>query len=153
MSSRSILGGCQCGSLRFELKAPPLFTHACHCRICQRRSGSAFGLTTIVLRKDFNVIDGKLLAKQISPRTTVFKCSECTTTIHSASTEFPATYIVPGGTFDDPEVAQPGAHIWVKRKHPWIALPEDVPQFDEDYEPEGTWPHESIARLNSAIGR
>jgi hypothetical protein len=150
MHGELIVGGCQCESLRFELKARPLFTHACHCLACRRRSGSAFGLTTTVLRRDLVLTRGEVTAKQISPRTTTYRCAACETTIYSESTRFPSTYIVRGGTFDDPEVVKPGAHIWVKRKHPWIVLPSEIPQFDEDFDVNTTWPRDSLDRMNAA---
>lgn len=150
MTVEPIVGGCQCESLRFELTAPPLFTHACHCFDCRRRSGTAFGMSTTVLRDDLIVTRGDVVAKQISPRTTVYLCAACRTTIYSASTRFQRTYIVPGGTFDDPDVVEPGAHLWVKRKHAWIVLPDDVPKFDEDYDIDTAWPREALDRLNVA---
>jgi hypothetical protein len=103
-----------------------------------------------VLRNDFKVKAGELVAKQISPRTTVYQCSECATTVYSSSTKFLATFVVRGGAFDDPSIVVPGAHIWVKRKHPWIELPIDVPQFDEDYDTNATWPREALERLGEA---
>ena len=150
MSTNPIVGGCQCESLRFELTAPPLFTHACHCLVCRRRSGSAFGLSTVVLRGNLTITRGELKPKPISPRTTVFKCAACETTIFSESTRFPATCVVSGGTFDDPVVVEPGAHIWVKRKHPWIVLPTGVPQFDEDYDRHDVWPREALDAMQTA---
>ena len=150
MTSKPIVGGCQCESLRFALKARPLFTHACHCYDCRRRSGTAFGMSTTVLRDDFTVTSGEVNAKRISPRTTVYQCAACGTTIYSGSTRFRSTYIVRGGTFDDPDVVQPGAHFWVKRKHPWLVLPDDVPQFDEDCDIDAIWPREALGRLDAA---
>jgi hypothetical protein len=147
----AIVGGCECEALRFELKAPPLFTLACHCLNCQRRSGTAFGMTTIVLRRDMTVTRGDVLAKQTSPRSTNYACMACGTSVYVSSTRFPDTYLMRGGTFDDPGIVTPGAHIWVKRKHPWIVLPADVPQFQENYDIRTLWPRESINRLN-AIG-
>jgi hypothetical protein len=35
-------GGCACGEIRYKLTASPLIVHACHCRDCQRLTGSAF---------------------------------------------------------------------------------------------------------------
>ena len=35
-------GGCQCGGVRYEIKAKPLTVYVCHCTECQRQSGSAF---------------------------------------------------------------------------------------------------------------
>ena len=150
MAGEPIVGGCQCESTRFRLYARPLFTHACHCLVCRRRSGTAFALSTAVLRRDFTLTRGQVIGKQISPRTTIYRCAACETAIYSESIRFPATYIVRGGTFDDPGVVVPGAHIWVKRKHPWIVLPADVPQFEEDYDIYETWPREALDRLAAA---
>ncbi len=35
-------GGCSCGAIRYKLTNTPLIVHACHCRDCQRVTGSAF---------------------------------------------------------------------------------------------------------------
>ena len=35
-------GGCACGAIRYTCAAAPLFALNCHCRDCQRASGSAF---------------------------------------------------------------------------------------------------------------
>ncbi len=150
MKSELIAGGCQCESLRFDLLARPLFTHACHCLICRRRSGTAFSLSTTVLRSDLRVTSGDLKSKSISPRTTVYLCDACDTAMFSESIRFASTYIVRGGTFDEAAVVEPGAHIWVKRKHPWIVLPVGVPQFLEDYDINTTWPREALDRLHMA---
>ena len=150
VASERIVGGCQCELLRFELKGQPLFTHACHCLVCRRRSGTAFGLSTTVLQRDMTITCGELAPKPISPRTTIYRCAACETTIFSASTRFPSIYVVRGGTFDDPMVVEPDAHTWVKRKHPWIVLPADVPQFAEDYDINDAWPRDALDRLSAA---
>jgi hypothetical protein len=38
-------GGCVCGATCYRLTAEPLTLYACHCTDCQKRSGSAFGLS------------------------------------------------------------------------------------------------------------
>ena len=37
-------GGCLCGAIRFEARAPALNPHTCSCKMCQRHSGA---LTTV----------------------------------------------------------------------------------------------------------
>ncbi|KAH8891025.1 hypothetical protein GQ53DRAFT_747281 [Thozetella sp. PMI_491] len=37
-------GGCACGQVRYRLERPPLIVHCCHCTVCQRETGSGFGL-------------------------------------------------------------------------------------------------------------
>lgn len=35
-------GGCACGAIRYECSAEPVLSLNCHCRDCQRASGSAY---------------------------------------------------------------------------------------------------------------
>ena len=44
-------GGCQCGNIRYTLNDEPLRLYACHCTVCQQRSGSAFGMSMVVDRE------------------------------------------------------------------------------------------------------
>ena len=44
-------GGCQCGAIRYEIEGEPLKVYACHCTICQRQSGSAFGMAVLFDRR------------------------------------------------------------------------------------------------------
>src|SRR3546814_6765015 len=41
-------GGCGCRDLRYRLTTAPLIVHCCHCRWCQRETGSAFVLNAVV---------------------------------------------------------------------------------------------------------
>ncbi|MBV8464408.1 MAG: GFA family protein, partial [Burkholderiales bacterium] len=57
-------GGCDCRAVRYRLSSRPLFVHCCHCRWCQRESGSAFALNAmyeadrvILLQGEPEVID------------------------------------------------------------------------------------------------
>ena len=37
-------GGCACGEVRYKTKGEPQVHAVCHCRYCQLRTGSAFGM-------------------------------------------------------------------------------------------------------------
>ena len=41
-------GGCDCRRVRFRRAPPPLIVHCCHCRWCQRETGSAFALIAML---------------------------------------------------------------------------------------------------------
>src|SRR5947207_13967817 len=47
-------GGCACGAIRYECTAEPLYMGNCHCRDCQRATGSAYfpavGMATTAFR-------------------------------------------------------------------------------------------------------
>ena len=41
-------GGCACGGIRYRLASKPMFVHCCHCRECQRQTGSAFVVNALI---------------------------------------------------------------------------------------------------------
>src|SRR6266516_1935010 len=41
-------GGCACGAVRYRLLSAPMFVHCCHCRDCQRQTGSAFVINALI---------------------------------------------------------------------------------------------------------
>jgi hypothetical protein len=51
-------GGCTCRSVRYELATKPLFVHCCHCRWCQRETGSAFALNAMIEAEHVHVLQG-----------------------------------------------------------------------------------------------
>ncbi len=149
--SRYLEGCCTCGDLQFELLSSPLFVHACHCLDCQRKTGSAFGITCIVLEDDISITGGELIKQNISVRSTAHMCQNCSSTIHISSKAYPATTLLQTGMLKDLRLLHIEAHIWVKRKHPWVKLPAQVPQFDESYIRDQTWPETSLSRLQMQI--
>src|SRR3546814_10464899 len=62
-STRSMrwLGGCQCGAVRYSVDPEQIRTLCCcHCRDCQKQSGSAFGMSLILPRRAFALEQGEL---------------------------------------------------------------------------------------------
>ncbi len=55
-----VAGGCQCGFVRYRLEGPAGPLSVCHCRGCQRQSGSAFGMSLAVEPADFVLTAGSL---------------------------------------------------------------------------------------------
>ena len=53
-----LTGGCQCGSVRYQITANPFAVYVCHCTECQRQSGSAFALSLAVAREALVVVEG-----------------------------------------------------------------------------------------------
>lgn len=48
MSDAGMGGRCTCGSVRFCMTSKPLFVNGCHCRWCQRETGSAFAINAMI---------------------------------------------------------------------------------------------------------
>lgn len=99
-------GGCACGKVRYKTTADPTHTAVCHCRYCQLRTGSAFGVSVYVESKCVEKVSGEL--KQYKYETesgnniiTEF-CVNCGTTVFWNAEVFEGMIGIGGGTFDPP---------------------------------------------------
>jgi len=54
----SFTGGCACGAIRYEVTAEPIVMFNCHCRDCQRATGTAFSAVVYVPAKAFKITKG-----------------------------------------------------------------------------------------------
>ena len=132
-----IKGGCQCGNIRYRIKALPLTLYACHCKECQLQSASAFGMSLRVLRDDIDV-EGDLSAwvknKNSEKEQTVEFCPKCGVRLFHKRTSSPMTLNVKAGTIDDSRNFHPVGHIWVVRKAPWFKIPDGSIVYDKQPE-------------------
>src|SRR3954452_20543331 len=141
-------GGCACGAIRYKLTSTPLIVHACHCRDCQRLSGTAFA-TNIWIESKF-VEPGptapasfRLKAGSGQPHE-VFFCGCCGTTLWSCYHVVPWALFVRAGALEEPDAVKPDVHIYTRSKLPWLELPADTRAFDSSYRHEEVWPAESL---------
>ena len=148
----SLEGGCACGEIRYRLTAAPMIVHACHCRDCQRQTGSAFVINLWIERQFVEVSGGEPIAFQVPPGSSgqpheIFACGKCGTRLWSKYYAAPGdTLLLRAGTLDDPAAVVPDVHIFTRSKLPWIELPAGVPTFGAFYKIDEVWPTESLAR-------
>jgi hypothetical protein len=150
----SLEGGCGCGAIRYKLTNTPLIVHACHCRDCQRLSGTAFA-TNIWIESKF-VEPGptarasfRLGGGSGQPHD-VFFCARCGTTVWSRYHPVPWALFVRVGTLDDPDAVKPDVHIFTRSKLPWLELPAGARTFEAFYKLDEVWPAESLERRRIA---
>jgi hypothetical protein len=117
-------GGCQCGNIRYEIRAKPLTLYACHCTECQRQTGSAFGMSMSVPRDAVHLLQGE--PKQwsrgsASGRTVIcFFCGECGTRLFHQPTRNPHITNIKPGTLDDTSWLRPVGNLWTRNAQPWV---------------------------------
>jgi hypothetical protein len=154
----NLSGGCACGAIRYKLTASPLIVHACHCRDCQRVTGSAF-VVNIWIERKFVETDSPApktfrLAGGSGKPHDVFFCGECGVYIWSRYHGAPGDFLfVRAGTLDNPDAVQPDVHIFTRSKLPWLNLPADRPAFESFYKLPEVWRPESLARFRDASGQ
>ena len=152
-----IEGGCQCGSLRYQIVAPPLMIYACHCANCQRIAGSAFGLATTIVEASLEFTRGKpnkveWLSDSGNERYGTF-CGDCGCRIAHGQTPSNGILSLRAGTIDDTSWVVPTGHIWTKSAQPWFkftandilcdAQPTDYLPFIEKFKAEISFEEES----------
>ena len=148
-------GSCSCGAVRYALSADPMVVHACHCRDCQRLTGSAFVI-------NLWIEEAAVESQGVAPRAfgtqggsgrvhEVFSCPSCATQVWSRYHGSGRTLFVRGGTLEDPASVTPDIHIFTRSKLPWVQLPPGARSFEGFYEVPKVWPAEAYARLRSAM--
>ncbi|MEM7044271.1 MAG: GFA family protein [Pseudomonadota bacterium] len=135
-------GGCQCGAVRYEASVDRLIAYACHCRECQKQSASAFGISVPVPSEGFR-IEGPMKVwrrpTDSGSSTDCWFCESCGTRLYHRGVREPEWVAIKGGSLDDPDILTPIAHIWIKRKRPWLLLPPGVPTHDTEPDDYDAW--------------
>jgi hypothetical protein len=149
-------GGCACGALRYRMTTPPMFVHCCHCRDCQRQTGSAFVLNALIEGDRVALLSGTPVPSAMPTDSrrphAIFRCAACGTAVWSEYNGRATLRFVRVGTLDDPTALAPDVHIYVRSKLPWIALPDGVPAFVAYYEARSIWPEASLERRRVVMG-
>src|ERR1700682_2377208 len=111
-----LTGGCQCGSVRYQITANPLAVYACHCTECQRQSGSAFALSLLVAREAIVIVAGaaKEWRRVLDSGRAIgcMFCTDCGVRLFHNPERNPQFSIVKPGTLDDARSLVPVGHIW-----------------------------------------
>ena len=149
-----IEGGCTCRAVRFRMASAPLFVHCCHCRWCQRESGSAFALNAMIEADRVELLEGEVERLRIPSASgkgqTVVRCTRCRVALwsHYAGSG-DAVSFVRVGTLDDPDLLPPDIHIFTLSKQPWVLLPPGQPAVTEYYRRSEHWPAASVERFKA----
>jgi hypothetical protein len=151
-------GGCACRCVRYRMPANPLFVHCCHCRWCQRETGSAFVLNAMIEADRVELLSGEVdwvdTPSQSGKGQQIARCPHCRVALwsHYAGAGNAISF-VRVGTLDEPEHLPPDVHIFTASKQPWVLLPEGVPAVAEFYSPAQMWPAESLRRFSAVRAR
>lgn len=126
-------GGCACGAIRYECTAGPIVSSNCHCRDCQRATGSAFGSFLVVGADAFRLLGGQpKFYRKISdggdPMLRGF-CPECGSPIVIYEPHRPKLAIVYAATLDDPSRHTPTMDIFTASAQPWDVMNPDLQKF------------------------
>lgn len=130
-------GGCACGAIRYECETRPAVMLNCHCRDCQRSSGSAFAPLVVVVADHFCLMRGqpKYFVSIADSGNTVRRgfCPECGSPLFMASAALPGYIAIKAGSLDDPALFRPAADLWTHSAQHWDMMNLALPKYE--YEP------------------
>ncbi len=138
-----LTGGCLCGAVRYTLReGMRLNPYACHCTDCQSRTGSAFSEHMLFALADLE-LEGELAVGEYQQpsgaHSRIHSCAQCNSPIYAANSTREGMGGLRCGSLDDSADVIPAAHIWVRSKQSWLALPNDAPQMEKAPETTEEW--------------
>ena len=135
--SKTVTGGCRCGSVRYEFTSPPTFKHICCCRDCQYFTGTDKIFVVGGPRDSFELMKGaprdyEVVADSGATIVRAF-CGECGSSL-LIYPKIDGVFYKPeddvvevsAGTLDDPNAFSPDFAVYVSRAPSWAAFPKDL---------------------------
>lgn len=144
MVSLPLIGGCQCGALRYEVSEPPLMIYNCHCTNCQTIGGGAFGTPAAILEASLSFTRGEPKRYEWSSdagnaRYGLF-CGDCGSRIAHGQVGAAGVLSLRSGTLDDTSWIEPVGDIWVRSAQAW-ALPPEGQRLRSEQQPTDYGPY------------
>lgn len=133
MAEAPIIGRCLCGHVRFEISEPLLEAEYCHCKRCQRRTGTTASASALTAPGTFRVTEGEELLGAFKPNEGWhdYFCRKCGSHLYAQSHEDPRLICVSMGAIDGDPGVRPAFHQYVAYAATWDMVPDDgLPRFD-----------------------
>jgi hypothetical protein len=126
-------GGCLCGAIRYECSAEPIVMGNCHCRDCQRSTGTAFAAALLVPRNVVTITGEVRYYDAIGDSGGIVGrgfCPICGSRLFSRP-PIPELMGIMAGSLDDPSWFQPRMDCYAASAQPWDYMNPDLPKFDK----------------------
>lgn len=129
-------GSCLCGSLSFSVSALPFAADYCHCRMCQRSTGSVVGAWMDFKREQVQWKSTQALREYAS---SAFArrgfCGQCGSTLSYRDTRHAQYLSLAISSLDRPELVQPSYHIYTDSQLPWLEIDDDCIRYAQGQTP------------------
>jgi hypothetical protein len=122
-----LTGGCLCGAIRYTIDAQVSDLRACHCKNCQKHSGTAGTVNAVVPTTAFRITKGATQeyrdsATQSGRTLSRHFCAACGSSIYSQRNPDPGFVVVRAGSLDDSSGMKIASHIWTATAPAWAYI-------------------------------
>ncbi len=136
----NVTGGCLCGAIRYEASEPPIDAGICHCRMCQKSTGSAFMVIAGFLRTALRFSKGEPKLYKSSSIMEKGFCPNCGSLLFDqylvrTSNSNPDMVWIQLGTLDHPEAVSMEWHCGVESQLPWVHFDDGLRRWRCDEDP------------------
>jgi len=122
-------GRCQCGDISYEVTGEPLLSGNCHCRDCQRATGSAMAAVMLFPKEGFKLLQGEAkyydLKADSGSRISRGFCPNCGSPMFTLLEMAPDAIAIKAASLDDPTLYHPEMHLYTSSAQPWDPIPDD----------------------------
>ena len=125
-------GSCLCERVKFEIVGPFENFFLCHCKHCQKDTGSAFAANLFSMTAKLNWLQGQDSVKTfVLPNTRHTKsfCSECSSALPNMQMDG-KLLVVPAGSLNTDVTINPSAHIFCASRANWEDTLESAKKFE-----------------------
>jgi hypothetical protein len=127
-----LTGGCQCGAVRYECSAEPLFTGNCHCRDCQKSTGGPYVPAFAVPAQAVKIAGQVKYYESRADSGNIFNrgfCPTCGSRLFGKAAALPQFLLVTAGSLDDPSRFKPSMDFFTASAQPWDHMNPELPKF------------------------
>lgn len=133
MSEVETAGQCLCGAVRYKIKGAPVRMALCHCKDCQRETGTGHAANAIFSEADVERSgETKSYAVTADSGNTLTRhfCPTCGSFLFAFNSGRPGMIVVTAGTMDDSSWFAPQTIIYTKRRNKWDNTGTDIPNLE-----------------------
>ena len=127
----SLTGSCLCGGISYRIRGGVGNLTYCHCSMCRKAQGSAFGSYAPVSWGAFEVVNGEELIREYRSSAEVTRtfCGCCGSTLQFIR-DGRGGFGIAVGTLNEDPGGRATAQIWTQNKAPWWNLHDEPPCYN-----------------------
>ena len=119
---QNLSGGCACGAIKYETDADPVVMVNCHCRDCQRSSGSAYAAIMVVPKSAVRVSGEPRYHRVVGSGGKAVErgfCPNCGSQVTAKLERMPDVLGLQAGSLDNPARFKPTIDLFTDSAQPW----------------------------------